>query len=1250
MTDAQDNHRNEEPLPLRHGLFRGIAVFLLLVLGTWYAVWQWRVHDGWMRQTLLSRARLMAEAINIDRMTVLAQNPEPLSEAHYARLKGQVAILKEINPDLDVVYLLGRSAEGQPYVIMSSDPGYQPDYLKPGYVYKEMPVALRQGQDKWRAAVEGPQADRQGVWMSALVPINNTMTGEPLASLGVRLDARAWNWTLMQQVLPGILTTFLLIGIILAGARLWAHRHRLGESAPRCLLCVEPATVLMFGVCLSLFAGWHFYQAEHRRCQESFWQLAQVKTKEMADSIRLIRSQLNALEKFVATREEVGAEEFRLFCQAFGENSLVWGWCWAPQVKAGELESFVAEVRRRGVPDFEIWQRNRQGERIPLDVREVHYPVLYVAPHGGRQPVTGFDVYSEPLRRAALRAAVDSGMPAASDPVGLIYAVEAPLGLLAFRPVFRCTGAGDVAGVVFAAIEAESLVNPYKHHHDAVHMDLRLCGPGGHSRKLATCPYPAPCDFGIASLTRPMFAFGKVFALTAHPGPLFMQGYPIRRQAAKTAVMGMALSLAVAIIIKLIIRRGYELEHLVAARTTELGESEVRFNELAEKSRTVLWRVDAAGLFTYVSPISAEVYGYPAGELMHSRHYCELHPESGRAEFREKMAAVWAQGRPFNDVIHPLQTKSGRLVMIATSGVPLLDAVGRVAGYHGSDKDVSEREEMMAELRRSQAAAEAANRAKSEFLANMSHEIRTPINGVIGVTDMLQESALDHEQRHLVEIINGSGKLLLVLINDILDFSRIEAGKVDLHPVDFDVDDLLSGLCGGLALRAQEKGVELVLDVHSAVPRWLRGDNLRLLEILMNLAGNAVKFTERGQVVLSVRLEKLEGGCAEVQFSVKDSGIGIAEDQFQFLFEAFYQGDSSIRRKHGGTGLGLPIARRLTECMGGKMSFSSELGVGSEFRFSLPLSVVEQGGGSALALPAGAAGVRVLVVDDNLAVRLNVSELLEAQGMAVSMAGGVAEAMALSRQAAARGEPFRLAVIDGELPGEGALPVATALRQESAQARLRVLAMFALGCRTEESMLTEVGIDGVVRKPISRPALAKAVCSVLFGPAAAAAVVPQAGCPGSGSLAVAAEVKAACEAGLPVAGGGGPEILLVEDNSTNQKVALLILKRLGLRAEVAGNGLEALKLLAENDYQAILMDIQMPEMDGFAATRCIRDPSSQVRNRNIPIIAMTAHAMDGYRQDCQRAGMDDYISKPVTPKQMREVLSRWIPDLPVGSG
>lgn len=418
MTEVKDSQPSQ-PLPPRFRIFRDVAVFLLLSLGTCYVVWQVRVQDQRMRQTLLGRARLMAGAINIGRMAELAQNPAAMAESHYVRLRGQFCILKDINSDLDVIYLLGGGADGQLQVVMSSDPGFQPDFLQPGFVYKKKPAALRQGEEKWAEAVEGPQADRHGVWMSALVPIVNPMTGEPLASLGLRVDARAWNKTLLQHVLPGVLATFILIAIVLVGARLWARRHRLGQTAPRCMLCVEPGTVLVFGVCLSLFAGWHYYQAEHWRCQESFWQLAQVKTKEMADSIRLIRSQLDALEKFMATREEVSAEEFRLFCQAFNENSLVWGWCWAPQVTVEDRARFLAEVRRRGDPAFDIWQRDRQGERRPVGEREAYYPVLYVAPHSGRQPIPGFDVYSEPLRRAGLRAAVDSGMPSATDPVGL---------------------------------------------------------------------------------------------------------------------------------------------------------------------------------------------------------------------------------------------------------------------------------------------------------------------------------------------------------------------------------------------------------------------------------------------------------------------------------------------------------------------------------------------------------------------------------------------------------------------------------------------------------------------------------------------------------------------------------------------------------------------------------------------------------------------------------------------------------------
>jgi signal transduction histidine kinase/CheY-like chemotaxis protein len=559
-------------------------------------------------------------------------------------------------------------------------------------------------------------------------------------------------------------------------------------------------------------------------------------------------------------------------------------------------------------------------------------------------------------------------------------------------------------------------------------------------------------------------------------------------------------------------------------------------------------------------------------------------------------------------------------ILIFISGATLILLAGGIRRY-------------LRDMRSAIAMANAASSAKGEFLATMSHEIRTPMNGVIGMTGLLLETELTAEQREYAEVIHKSGDNLLNIINNILDFSKIEARRLDMEMLDFDLRVTLEDTADALSVRAGNAGLELICRIDPEVPSYLKGDPGRLRQVITNLTDNAIRFTPEGEVVISASLKSDREGIAEILFEIRDTGIGIPEDRRAAIFEPFTQVNEATTRKYGGTGLGLAICKQLAELMRGEIGVVSKEGEGTTFWFTAcfekqppaPSSGPDGEGNPLEALKRiDLAGVRILVVDDNEANRDLMTALLNKWGCRPESANGGEAALSILQVAAAQNDPIRVALLDQWMPGMDGNELGRRIKADPTLESTLLVMITSHGQRGDAAILEQIGFTGYLTKPVRQSHLYDCIAMAL---GRAQGNLPKAGIVTRHSV---AEIT-----------HSGARILLAEDNVINRKVAQSLLNKLGCQADMVVNGREAVQALERIDYDIVLMDCQMPEMDGFEATAVIRDPSSKVLNHQVPVIAMTANAMQGDREQCINAGMDDYLSKPMTKDKLSEILKKW---------
>ncbi len=689
-------------------------------------------------------------------------------------------------------------------------------------------------------------------------------------------------------------------------------------------------------------------------------------------------------------------------------------------------------------------------------------------------------------------------------------------------------------------------------------------------------------------------------------------------------------------------------EDITASRRTEIAlrESEARLRSITDAARDAILMMTPDGEISFWNPAAERILGYSWAEAFGQDFQSLIAPQHYHTALQVSLPALLKEGQGTSagkTLDLEVRRKDGAAIPVQLS----LSAIQIEGQWHavGLLRDITEQkraEEALvltnhnleaATVRANEMAirAESASAAKSEFLANMSHEIRTPMNGVIGMIGLLMDTELDAEQRRYAEIVRASGESLLGLLNDILDFSKIEAGRLDLELLDFDLLSLLDDFAATLATRAHEKKLELYCAADPEVPVFLRGDPGRLRQVLHNLASNALKFTESGDVVIRVSMEEDREADATLRFTVRDTGIGIAEEKKGILFDKFSQVDASTTRVYGGTGLGLAISKQLAELMGGEIGVDSVPGVGSTFWFTARLGKQPPEAIQAAPPPPELHGVRALVVDDNETSREILTTRLTSWGMRPDPAENGERALALLFQAVDDQDPYRIAVVDMQMPEIDGAALGRMIRADARLADTKMVMLTSLGSRGDARHFQEIGFSGYATKPIQHQELRAVLSLVLSGETGADAA--------SRPITTRHTARETAQRFQ----GRKARILLVEDNITNQRVALGILKRLGLSADAVANGAEAVRALETLPYDVVLMDVQMPEMDGLEATRLIRDPRSAVPDHQIPIIAMTAHALQGDRDNCLSAGMSDYVSKPVSPQALAAALEKWLP-------
>jgi len=651
-----------------------------------------------------------------------------------------------------------------------------------------------------------------------------------------------------------------------------------------------------------------------------------------------------------------------------------------------------------------------------------------------------------------------------------------------------------------------------------------------------------------------------------------------------------------------------------------LHKSEERFRKLFEQSNDAIF-IHQSGRIIDINHRACEMLGYSKEQLL-TMEIADLYPQEGFTESSKKIITPQGLNSIESILFETLFKKADGTVVAVEISSGIIDREKKI--IQGIARDITERKRTEAELQKAKEEAETANRTKTEFLASMSHEIRTPMNAIIGMADLLMETQLTPEQHQYVQVFQSAGENLLTIINDIIDISKVEAGHVQLETIDFDLTDIIEKICDVMAVRAHEKGLELVYSAMPDVPTDLLGDPTRLRQILVNLIGNAIKFTEKGEVFLQVKSHGIKNGRVELVFSVTDTGIGIAPEQIDTIFDAFTQADSSITRKYGGTGLGLSISKQLVELMGGHITVDSKSGQGSTFSFTALFAIQTKPKGYIEKIALDMKGVKVLVVDDNETNRMILRNTLSKLGAIITESDNGEHGLAEFKRAMETADPYQLALIDHRMPGMDGFELAKHIKETMGNIKNTAVMMLTSDDRSgDRDLCKEFDITFYLVKPVKKAELLVAIATIMGRKIE----------PVVGKIPEARSVDLTKIRSL--------NLLLVEDSADNRLIIRAYFKRASDHIDIAENGAIAVEKFKSGKYDLVFMDVQMPIMDGYTATREIRKWEQEQGRKQTPIIALTAHALKEDAQKSLDAGCTDHLTKPIKRATLMEAVQKY---------
>jgi len=1237
----------------------GVAITMLLRTG----------EESRQTKKLLREVHDISMTLQMDALRQLKADATDIQTPAYLQVKEHLQAQRANLPGVRFVYLMRRVEGKVKFLADSEEPGSK-DESPPGQEYPELSKVLLSAFDGEHGALDGPTTDRWGTWVSALEPLRSPETGEVIAVLGIDYAAQDWIAAIRRIQARGGLITLLMIAAWLSLVLLRLRWRRAVEhgaldlKGDKVLRYGPWATVFVLGVAGTLLAWSEAERRAHDDFVEDLRQSGSNRARVVYRAFERISHDLSMLARHTETllpRQKLDVTEsvkidphaWRHFAEMVANRTGIQAMEWVPRVADSKVASWKASYGPG--PDDKVAMHERgSGRKLSVSKRIDHFPVELIEPMDGNEGFLGLDVASDSVRMEAIRKATAAGVPKASELVNL---VQGGAGLVIAAPVYAndcdCDSVkgrirdlrGFVVAVYWPLAVFRAEIGRLVDKGQGIRVE-DLAARGAHRLVFEQYP-PGLGAAGVeATYSHVLDVSGRPWRITLLADRSF-EGQTGTRSVLWILPIGFFMSLLLAQAMGRIFSDHLKSEALVLERTRDLHRAQEEVHLSAKRLSMVLEAV-GEGIFD-LRPME--------GRILHNDGWSRVMGiEDGAVERSVEDALEWIH--PEDRDLFLYETESGsdedagpvvveyrvrnhdgaeRWIQ-SRSRVVERDAGGRPSRILGSIADVTERRqaadrllEANRELARSRGEAEKlaeaaleASKAKSQFVANMSHEIRTPLNGVIGMTGLLLDTSLSTEQRRLVDTAKSSGEALLSLINDILDYSKIEAGRMELESTEFDLRALLDDMAGTLAMRAFEKELDFACSADPEVPSRLRGDPGRLRQILLNLAGNALKFTAWGEVVVRARMELVETDSVVVRFEIRDTGIGIPPEKFSSLFRSFSQVDASTTRKFGGTGLGLAISRQLSEMMGGWIGVDSKVGEGSTFWFTARLGKVDEVTES---VSSRWSGVRALVADDHKESSEALVRQLAHLGLQAQELESGEQAQAVVGQARDQGGPFQVMFVDLKMTVDGDVLVASRLAAETSdESPCAVVGISELGRPLGGSGAVVPG--GLYKETISKPVRVsdlERILSDIFPSQALAEVAP--------------EVVPAKLADIDRA---SKRILVAEDNSVNQMLIRMLLTKMGYASEIVGDGAQAIHALEHGDFDLVLMDCQMPVLNGFEATRMIRAEGGLVRNRSLPVIALTANAMNEDREECLAAGMDDHIGKPISPEILQARLDYWI--------